>query len=87
MDKYDEVKSRIDTFLPTSANANDSYELIDAVRDDFVKYYTETIERFDKKGNNQSSEEADRVFTELMLNYSNNIYIYDSIKDYGSVEK
>ena len=87
MEKYDEVKSRIDTFLPTSANANDSYELIDAVRDDFVKYYTETIERFDKKGNNQSSEEADRVFTELMLNYSNNIYIYDSIKDYGSVEK
>ena len=85
--EYDEVKSRIDTFLPTSANANDSYELIDAVRDDFVKYYTETIERFDKKGNNQSSEEADRVFTELMLNYSNNIYIYDSIKDYGSVEK
>ena len=87
MEKYDEVKSRIDTFLATSANANDSYELIDAVRDDFVKYYTETIERFDKKGNNQSSEEADRVFTELMLNYSNNIYIYDSIKDYGSVEK
>ena len=87
MDKYDEVKSRIDTFLATSANANNSYELIDAVRDDFMKYYTETIERFEKKGINQSSEEADRVFTELMLNYSNNIYIYDSIKDYGSVEK